>query len=46
VPPLDHKLIKLFPERVLFYIFYNFAFEKITMDVAKELEIRGWKYLS
>ena len=34
--------VKIFPDKVLFYIFYNMHHERVQVDAAKELELRGW----
>jgi CCR4-NOT transcriptional regulation complex NOT5 subunit len=34
----------MFPEKVLFYIFYNLPYERAQMTAANELKSRRWSY--
>ena len=43
-PDLSRGTIKHFPDKVLFFIFYNMHHERAQVDAAKDLENRGWSY--
>lgn len=36
----------MFPEKVLFYIFYNLPLERAQLTAANELKSRRWNYAS
>ena len=42
----SHEKARMFPEKVLFYIFYNLPFERAQLTAANELKSRRWNYAS
>lgn len=44
LPPVNVQALKNFPEKVLFYIFFNMHHERAQVQAAKQLTERGWTY--
>jgi len=42
---LPEATIKQFPDRVLFYIFYNMPNDRAQLNASSELQNRGWTYV-